>query len=139
MAETIKIIKPLPPQETPSDTVSLPRARYFLKDVPGKTNPDKNIIYPPPLPTKSTSNVVTNKFTAAAANTVYIRSQQPIEYLHEKYETKPTEPPPHKNFYVNHTTTASPDSVPHTYKHLSTNYLVAQHILQNHANHIYDE
>ena len=27
--------------------------------------------------------------------------------------------------------------MPYTYKHLATHYLVAQHIFQNHANHIY--
>ena len=29
--------------------------------------------------------------------------------------------------------------MPHTYKHIVPKYPVAQHIFQNHVNHIYDE
>ena len=56
-----------------------------------------------------------------------------------KNVTKPTESTTKKHFYDNCSSTASPTLVPHTYKHLATNYRAAQHILRHHSNHIYDE
>ena len=87
-------------------------------------NTENNNIYPSSLPPQFPSNTFTNILKSAAANTVYDILQQSNEYLHAKYETKPTDPPPQILFYVNHTTTAPPSSVPHTYQYLATNYLV---------------
>ena len=70
---------------------------------------------------------------------MYDRIQQSIEYLKQKSATKATEATTQITFYDNHSTTASPASVPYTYKNIATKYLVSHHIFQYHANHIYDE
>ena len=70
---------------------------------------------------------------------MYDRIQQSIEYLKEKHITKTTEAKTQRTLYDNHPTTASPESMPQSYKNVGTKYLVAQHIFQHYANHIYDE
>ena len=110
-----------------------------LLRVEKKINTNNNIHYSPTLPPQFPSTPVTNKYTSAAANTVYDRTQKSIESLKEKYRTKPTEYTVHKTVYNNYSTTASPASVPYTYKHLANNYLMAQYIFHHHVNHIYYE
>ena len=89
-----------------------------------KVKTNKNINYPPTLPPKFPSIPVTDRYTAAAANTVYDRIQQSIGHLKEKYGTKPTEATTQINIYNKHSTTESPAPVSHTYTNLATNYLV---------------
>ena len=51
-------------------------------------NTNKNIKYPPTLPPKYPSTSVMNRYTAAPASTVYVRTQQSIEYLKINTEQK---------------------------------------------------
>ena len=95
MLDTIKKLEPLPPQVPLADTVALPRVKEFLMGTPllrveEKINTNRNINYPPTLNPQLPYAPVTNKYTAAAANTVYNITQQSIEYLKVEHGTKTT-------------------------------------------------
>ena len=83
MQISFKKLKPLAPQVTLSDTVSLPMLKEVLKEAPlprvqGTVDTDKNINYSPTLPSQFPSSPVTNRYTSTAANTVYDIIQKSI-------------------------------------------------------------
>ena len=91
IADTIKILKLIPPQVPLADTVEIQWVKEVLTGtillrVDKRINTKNNIHYTPTLLPKLPSTPVTNKYKTVAANTVYDRIQQSIEYFKEKYE-----------------------------------------------------